>query len=119
MSSNIDYIKKKQKFIKRSFDRYKESEMRKTIGKENEWLAHRTGFSDGVGFALANQWMPFCADNSPEVNEDVLIRDETGHVSIAKIIETPISDSFSWMRSWCPEVNCKVTHWMHIPEFNK
>lgn len=119
MSTDLDFIKKKQKALKQSFEQYKESDLRKTLDAENEWLAHSTGFRDGIDFALANQWMPFSEGNAPEVNEDVLIRDETGNVSIAKIIETPISDSFSWMRSWQPEVKSKVTHWMRIPKFNK
>lgn len=40
---------------KQSYKEYCDSDLRKTLGQDNEWLAHKTGFRDGYRFGVYQQ----------------------------------------------------------------
>lgn len=78
----------------------------------------KDAYMAGATEALASQWRPFSMDNSPYIGQEVLILGETGDVILAKIIDQPIKP-FGHVHVWHPEVKCKVTHWLPIPELPK
>lgn len=68
------------------------------------------GFLAGAEYALSHLWRELTKCDCPIPEQDVMIYGETGDIIVARIVW------HNGVQKWFPEVKCRVTHWMPIPQ---